>query len=94
MKSKLARISNWIGILSICTTALISFAADTPPGCLTPPAGLVAWYAGEGDANDSINSNQGNLSGGLGFAPGEVGQAFDRRRGWSSSRLSFPRAAG
>lgn len=38
--------------------------------------GLVAWYSGEGNANDVIAGNNGTLHGGVTFAPGKVGQAF------------------
>ena len=40
------------------------------------PAGLVALWPGEGNANDSIGSNNGKLVGGAGFADGKVGRAF------------------
>ena len=40
------------------------------------PAGLVAWWRGEGDAHDSGGSNHGVLKGVTGFAEGKVGQAF------------------
>src|SRR5262249_12080197 len=38
--------------------------------------GLVAWYPGEGNANNAIAGNNGALSGGIAFVPGKVGQAF------------------
>jgi hypothetical protein len=38
--------------------------------------GLVAWYPGEGNANDVIGGNNATLHGGVTFAPGKVGQAF------------------
>ena len=44
--------------------------------CAPLPAGLVAWWRGEGDASDSTGTNNGVLEGGVGFAAGEVGQAF------------------
>jgi hypothetical protein len=44
--------------------------------CVSPPAGLVSWWPGEGNANDIAGTNNGTLVGGVGFAPGEVGQAF------------------
>jgi phospholipase/lecithinase/hemolysin len=40
------------------------------------PAGLSDWWPGEGNANDSVGTNNGTLVGGVTFAPGEVGQAF------------------
>jgi hypothetical protein len=47
------------------------------PGCISPPSGLVAWWRGEGNANDSIGSNNGVITGAVTFAPGEVGHAFN-----------------
>jgi len=44
--------------------------------CVTPPAGLVGWWAGQGNANDIAGTNNGTLPNGATFAPGEVGQAF------------------
>ena len=40
------------------------------------PAGLVSWWPAEGGYTDIISGNNGTPSGGVGFAPGEVGQAF------------------
>jgi YVTN family beta-propeller protein len=44
--------------------------------CFPPPSGIVAWWPGEGNANDIIGGNNGTLEAGVTFAPGEVGQAF------------------
>jgi hypothetical protein len=44
--------------------------------CVPPPAGLVSWWPGEGNANDIFGSNNGTLEGGVTFVSGEVGQAF------------------
>src|SRR5206468_10268120 len=51
--------------------------AGAPPPCAPPPAGMVAWYPGDGNANDIVGGNNGTLQGGVTFAPGEVGQAFN-----------------
>ena len=48
----------------------------TTGGPLTPPPGLVGWWAGEGGAQDSAGGNDGALRGGVGFTSGIVGQAF------------------
>lgn len=40
------------------------------------PSGLVAWWSGDGNANDSIGGNNGALMNGASFTAGEVGQAF------------------
>ena len=63
-------------------TGLVMFAAlaaasptQASPG--TPvPAGLVAWWPAEGNANDVISGNTAVLASGVTFATGEVGQAF------------------
>jgi hypothetical protein len=44
--------------------------------CVTPPSGILAWWPGEGNANDIIGADNGVLQGAVTFAPGEVGQAF------------------
>ena len=46
------------------------------PSCTPPPSGLVAWWPGDGNANDVIGGYNGTLNGGVSFAAGEVGQAF------------------
>lgn len=51
-------------------------AGKCKPSCFPPPAGLVSWYPGEGNANDIVGSNNGTLQNGTAFAAGEVGQAF------------------
>jgi hypothetical protein len=47
------------------------------PVCTPPPAGMVAWYAGDGDATDLIGSNNGAFVGEVNFRNGKVAQAFD-----------------
>ena len=44
--------------------------------CVSPPSGIVAWWPGEGNANDVVGGNNGTLEGGATFAPGMVGQGF------------------
>lgn len=50
--------------------------ADPVLGCAPPPPGMVAWYPGDGNANDVQGSNHGTLQGSATFAAGMVGQAF------------------
>jgi hypothetical protein len=49
---------------------------NPPPPCLACPAGVAAWWSGEGDASDQAGTNNGTLRGGVTFGPGQVGQAF------------------
>jgi hypothetical protein len=44
--------------------------------CVLPPAGLVSWWSGEWNADDSVGLAGGTLYGGVTFAPGRVGQCF------------------
>ena len=49
----------------------------TAPVAVIPPAGLVSWWPGEGDATDIADGNDGTLVNGATFAAGKVEQAFD-----------------
>jgi hypothetical protein len=54
------------------------------PACVAPPAGLVAWYPGDGDAVDIVGPNSPTtFIGSPQFVPGKVGQGigFDGRSG-------------
>jgi len=44
--------------------------------CVSAPPGLVGWWPGEGNANDTAGANPGAAENGLAFASGTVGQAF------------------
>jgi len=46
------------------------------PSCDPAPSGLVNWWQGQNNANDSVGTNNGSLSGAVTYAAGEVGQAF------------------
>jgi hypothetical protein len=50
------------------------------PAAVVPPSGLVDWWTGDGNnpttAPDIAGTNAGALSGGVTYAPGEVGNAF------------------
>ncbi len=43
---------------------------------ITPPAGLVGWWPGDGNANDLAGTNNGTVTNGATFVPGASGQAF------------------
>jgi Na+/proline symporter len=49
-----------------------------PPSPRTPvPTNLVSCWPGTGTAHDFVGTNNGLLQGGISFAPGKVGQAFN-----------------
>ena len=57
------------------TTASITFAS-APNACVAAPAGIVAWWKGDGSANDVTGGFNTTLGGDTSYAAGEVGQAF------------------
>ena len=67
-------ITNLFGFTN---SAIVSLAANIPPVCDPPPLGIVGWWPAESNALDSVAGNNGILMNGIGFAPGEVGTAFN-----------------
>jgi len=45
--------------------------------CTPPPSGLVGWWPGDGNGQDIAGGNHASLQGGLTFASGMAGQAFN-----------------
>ncbi len=74
--SKILFIIVFSGIIEFLT-ATPAAADGTNGACVTPPSGLVGWWKGEDNANDSAGADNGALSPtGATYAPGMVGQAF------------------
>lgn len=44
--------------------------------CMTPPAGMIGWWPGDGNAYDLAGSNHGTIENGTSFVGGKVKQAF------------------
>jgi hypothetical protein len=44
--------------------------------CAPLPSGAVSWWPGDGNTDDIVGSNHGQLVGGAKFSPGFVGEAF------------------
>lgn len=65
-------VTNSLGSI-LSSNALLTV---TTPTCVTPPPGIVSWWPGEGNALDLAGTNNGTLTNGAGFGPGEVGQGF------------------
>ena len=57
--------------------------------CTPPPSGLVAWWRGEGNAQDAVGFSDGTLIGDVNFVTGRVGQTFNFSSS-SSSYISVP----
>ena len=63
------------GLLSLHVSS--SPALASPTSCGTVTSGLISCWPGEGNAQDAVGSNNGNLVGNVGFVPGVSGQAFN-----------------
>jgi hypothetical protein len=48
-----------------------------PQTCVAPPSGLVSWWPGDGNAQDLVGGNNGTLTNGVSYVPGEADQAFN-----------------
>lgn len=64
------------GNTSPCSQTITVVDAKPPQTCVTPPANMISWWPGEGNANDIQNGNHGTLSNGVMFTSGKVEQAF------------------
>ena len=66
-------VTNAYGATNSATAVL---AVNLPPLCDPPPAGLVNWWPGEGNATDVIGGSNGVVETGATFTAGLVGQCF------------------
>lgn len=65
-----------VSILLFVLAVSATLAAQTPPSCVRPPSGIVAWWPGEGSADDLLKNSPGVMQNGVSFTTGKVGQAF------------------
>jgi len=66
------------------TGAVATLTVNGPTNCLSPPAGLVGWWPGDGSANDLVGANDGTLNGSATASAGAVvgiGFGFDGTNG-------------
>ncbi len=64
-------------ILAMVVAAQIAGAGPAAAtDCLPPPAGLISWYTGNGQAYDLAGTNHALPHGALAYVPGQVGSAF------------------
>jgi Concanavalin A-like lectin/glucanases superfamily/Immunoglobulin domain/Cohesin domain len=82
MKNIIGRISGALsfhkGLLFGCFAASCFITTQAAHGqtCVSQPPGIANWWAGDGDASDFVNNNNGILMNGASFATGKVGQCF------------------
>jgi hypothetical protein len=65
-------VSNSVGAAASSNAVL----TVSPVTCTLPPAGILGWWRGEGNALDQKGTNNGVLAGNTTYGPGLVGQAF------------------
>ncbi|MEI6786279.1 MAG: LamG-like jellyroll fold domain-containing protein, partial [Verrucomicrobiota bacterium] len=77
---QLSQAGNYTVLVTNITGSTLSSNAvltvNPPPPCASPPAGLVGWWRGEGNALDQLGTANGTLAGNTSYGPGRVGQAF------------------
>ena len=74
------------GSYSVSLTVRDSFGSSRSVQSAT---GVISWLRGEGNANDAAGSNNGTLVGGVTYAPGIVGQAFNLKGGYVQLPANF-----
>jgi hypothetical protein len=65
-------------VMLVVLVAIDTLAAQV---CVAPPSGLVAWWPGDGNANDITGTSHGTLQNGATFAPGLIDQSFTLNSG-------------
>ena len=73
--SKIAKALFWTRFIILIIFMVAGHVGAQEP-CVQPPADLVSWWPGGGNAQDIQGSNHGTLQGGTTFAPGMVRSAF------------------
>src|SRR5437762_10818060 len=79
-------------IRSFCAAIVLAIPqpllAQTLNSCVAPASGLVGWWPGNGNAQDSTGQNPGTVQGGLTFDTGKVAQAFSMHGGVDAVKIS------
>lgn len=92
-----AALSLLIGSILISSSnglTIIAYAQQPQP-CIIPPAGMVSWWPGDGNANDIQGISTGIVNGNVSFVPGKVDQAFNfTGRGHIATLNSLPATNG
>jgi len=79
MKAVVCLRSSWfVSVVALVAVVgcVVAPSAFAQPSCVTPPSGLVGWWAGENNPLDSGGTNNGTLAGNAAYGAGVVGQGF------------------
>src|ERR1035441_4107384 len=78
--------------LSLVWAASFACSSRADTNCVPPPAGLIGWWPGDGNANDIYGGNNGTLQNGAAFALGETGLGFDFETPKASLQIPYSSA--
>src|SRR5207237_6502100 len=78
----------WLLSLLFALRLAVPLTALGQSSCVSAPSGLVGWWKGETNVNDSAGTNNGTTPFGIAYTNGLVGQAF--RFTASGTRVSIP----
>ncbi len=73
-----------LGAVAVVFVVFVGGAVAQAQSCAPPPAGLIAWWPGDGNAQDIVGSNDGTLVNGATFAP----ESWAKRLAWMESMIS------
>ncbi len=59
------------------TTGSVEIVVTWGGSCTPAPTGLVSWWSADGNADDRVGSNDGDLIDSISFSRGKVGKAFN-----------------
>lgn len=76
MPANLSRLAGATVLIHLGLLGLLPLTAPAQTNCVPVPPGLVCWWRGEANADDSAHVADGSLYGGVAFAPGKVGLCF------------------
>ena len=74
------------------TNSIVAALTVNVPSCDPAPSGMVAWWQAEGNALDSVGTNNGTWNGTSGYTNGEVNQAFNFNGDAGASYVLVPDA--
>jgi hypothetical protein len=82
MKTKMnlqSFIASLVLIAGLLAPGFLTKSGEAPQAtsCITPPAGILSWWSGDGHPFDLVSDNDGTLLNGASYSVGMVGRAFD-----------------
>jgi hypothetical protein len=73
---RIGGVAKSVSVIATMLLASLTGRLSAQSGCTPQPSGLVGWWKGDSNANDTIGGNNGTMQNGASFAAGEVNQAF------------------